>query len=70
MLEKKEAIIEAYNFVYSAATVQRMLKEKSAVRRPMNVAAEKDRLRDQLDMALVLRDDEMAPESFHFNAKH
>lgn len=58
VLEKKEAIIEAYNFVYSAATVKQMLREKkSAVRRPMNVAAEKDRLRDQLEMALVRRDD-------------
>ncbi|CAM0949683.1 unnamed protein product [Alopecurus aequalis] len=58
VLEKKEAIQEAYNFVYSAATVKQMLREKkSAVRRPMNVAAEKDRLRDQLEMALVRRDD-------------
>ncbi|KAF7071092.1 hypothetical protein CFC21_076500 [Triticum aestivum] len=58
VLEKKEDIIKAYNYVYSAATVQQMLREKkSAVRRPMNVAAEKDRLRDQLEMALVRRDD-------------
>uniref|UniRef100_A0ACD5XNR4 Uncharacterized protein n=1 Tax=Avena sativa TaxID=4498 RepID=A0ACD5XNR4_AVESA len=58
VLEKKEAIQEAYNFVYSADTVKKMLREKkSAVRRPMNVAAEKDRLRDQLEMALVRRDD-------------
>ncbi|KAM0910789.1 hypothetical protein ACQ4PT_013918 [Festuca glaucescens] len=58
VLEKKEGIQEAYNFVYSAATVKEMLREKkSAVRRPMNVAAEKDRLRDQLEMALVRRDE-------------
>jgi RNA polymerase-associated protein RTF1 len=58
VLEKKEGIKEAYNYVYSAKTVQKMLQEKkSAVRRPMNVAAEKDRLRDQLEMALVRRDE-------------
>lgn len=58
VLEKKEAIQKAYTFVYSAATVKQMLREKkSAVRRPMNVAAEKDRLRDQLEMALVRRDE-------------
>jgi RNA polymerase-associated protein RTF1 len=58
VLEKKEAIQEAYRFVYSPDTVQKMLKEKkSAVRRPMNVAAEKDRLRGQLEMALVRRDE-------------
>ncbi|XP_051185314.1 protein RTF1 homolog [Lolium perenne] len=58
VLEKKEGIKEAYNYVYSADTVQKMLQaKKSAVRRPMNVAAEKDRLRDQLEMALVRRDE-------------
>ena len=50
--EKKDAIQEAYNFVYSAKTVQKMLQQKSAVRRPINVAAEKDRLRNELEMAL------------------
>lgn len=52
VLEKKEAIQKAYNFVYSAETVKQMLEAKSAVRRPINVAAEKDRLRDALEMAL------------------
>lgn len=58
VLEKKEAIQKAYTFVYSAATVKQMLQEKkSAVRRPINVAAEKDRLRNELEMALVRRDE-------------
>jgi RNA polymerase-associated protein RTF1 len=52
VMEKKGAIQEAYKFVYSAKTVKEMLQKKSAVRRPINVAAEKDRLRDKLDMAL------------------
>ncbi|RLN28318.1 hypothetical protein C2845_PM05G16030 [Panicum miliaceum] len=52
VLEKKDAIQEAYNFVYSAGTVKKMLQQKSAVRRPINVAAEKDRLRNELEMAL------------------
>ncbi|KAL5205625.1 hypothetical protein ABZP36_033834 [Zizania latifolia] len=61
VLEKKEAIQNAYTFVYSAATVKKMLREKkSAVRRPINVAAEKDRLRNELEMALVRRDDREA----------
>ncbi|XP_062202512.1 protein RTF1 homolog [Phragmites australis] len=61
VLEKKEAIQKAYTFVYSAATVKRMLREKkSAVRRPINVAAEKDRLRSELDMALSRRDEAQA----------
>jgi RNA polymerase-associated protein RTF1 len=34
VLDKKEAIQEAYNCVYSAPTVQQMLREKSVVRRP------------------------------------
>ncbi|EES16087.1 hypothetical protein BDA96_08G129800 [Sorghum bicolor] len=57
VLEKKESIQKAYNFVYSAVTVQQMLKEKSAVRRPINVAAEKDRLRSELEMALSRRNE-------------
>ncbi|RLN32827.1 hypothetical protein C2845_PM03G17780 [Panicum miliaceum] len=52
VLEKKDAIQEAYNFVYLAGTVKKMLQQKSAVRRPINVAAEKDRLRNELEMAL------------------
>ncbi|KAL5223648.1 hypothetical protein ABZP36_010287 [Zizania latifolia] len=58
VLEKKEAIQNAYTFVYSADTVKKMLRaKKSAVRRPINVAAEKDRLRNELEMALGRRDD-------------
>ena len=57
VLEKKDAIQEAYNFVYNAQTVKKMLLQKSAVRRPINVAAEKDRLRDELEMALSQRNE-------------
>jgi RNA polymerase-associated protein RTF1 len=57
VMEKKEAIQEAYKFVYSADTVQQMLKEKKAVRQPINVAAEKHRLRNEWEMALSRRDD-------------
>ncbi|CAL4906266.1 unnamed protein product [Urochloa decumbens] len=55
--EKKDAIQEAYNFVYSAKTVKEMLQQKSAVRRPINVAAEKDRLRNELEIALSRRNE-------------
>ncbi|CAN6334256.1 unnamed protein product [Urochloa humidicola] len=57
VLEKKDAIQEAYKFVYSADTVKKMLERKSAVRRPINVAAEKDRLRNELEMALSRRNE-------------
>ncbi|CAK8543706.1 unnamed protein product [Lathyrus sativus] len=50
--EKKEAIQKINSFVYSAATVKQMLEEKkSTSRRPLNVAAEKDRLRTELEIA-------------------
>ncbi|KAL3627715.1 hypothetical protein CASFOL_029078 [Castilleja foliolosa] len=50
--EKKEAIQKTNTFVYSAATVKQMLQEKkSATWRPLNVAAEKDRLRRALEVA-------------------
>ncbi|KAH0936404.1 hypothetical protein HID58_013521 [Brassica napus] len=50
--EKKEAIKRINSFVYSAETVKQMLQEKkSASVRPMNVAAEKDRLRKELEIA-------------------
>ena len=50
--EKKEAIKKISTFVYSAATVKQMLREKkSASARPMNVALEKDRLRRELEAA-------------------
>ncbi|CAN6990353.1 protein RTF1 homolog [Brassica rapa] len=50
--EKKEAIKRINSFVYSAETVKQMLQEKkSASVRPMNIAAEKDRLRKDLEIA-------------------
>ncbi|RDX91277.1 Protein RTF1-like protein, partial [Mucuna pruriens] len=49
---KKQAIQKINLFVYSAATVKQMLQEKkSASSRPRNIAAEKDRLRTQLEIA-------------------
>lgn len=50
--EKKQAMQKINSFVYSAATVKQMLEEKkSTLRRPSNVAAEKDRLRTELEIA-------------------
>jgi RNA polymerase-associated protein RTF1 len=46
--------------VYSAATVQQMLRERSVVRRPINIAAEKDQLRSELSMALSRRNEAAA----------
>ncbi|OAY26146.1 protein RTF1 homolog [Manihot esculenta] len=58
ILEKKEAIQKTNTFVYSAATVKQMLQEKkSASSRPLNVAAEKDRLRRELEVAQLKQDD-------------
>ncbi|RCV18967.1 hypothetical protein SETIT_3G345900v2 [Setaria italica] len=57
VLEKKDAIQKAYNYVYSADAVKNMLREKSAVRRTINVAAEKDRLRNELEIALSRRNE-------------
>lgn len=58
ILEKKEAIQKVNNFVYSAATVKQMLQEKkSASSRPLNIAAEKDRLRREMDVALSKNDE-------------
>lgn len=52
VLDKKDAIQKTNSFVYSAATVKQMLQEKkSATWRPLNVAAEKDRLRRALEVA-------------------
>uniref|UniRef100_A0A2P2JRI6 RNA polymerase-associated protein RTF1 n=1 Tax=Rhizophora mucronata TaxID=61149 RepID=A0A2P2JRI6_RHIMU len=57
ILEKKEAIRKSNTFVYSAATVKQMLQEKkSASSRPLNVAAEKDRLRRALEAAQFKHD--------------
>lgn len=56
--EKKEAIKRINSFVYSAETVKQMLQEKkSASIRPMNVAAEKDRLRKELETAQSKNDE-------------
>ncbi|KAJ6707032.1 hypothetical protein OIU85_027390 [Salix viminalis] len=56
--EKKEAIRKSNTFVYSAATVKQMLQEKkSASSRPLNVAAEKDRLRRELEIAQSKHDE-------------
>ncbi|CAA7029657.1 unnamed protein product [Microthlaspi erraticum] len=56
--EKKEAINRINSFVYSAETVKQMLQEKkSASVRPMNVAAEKDRLRRELEVAQSKNDE-------------
>lgn len=58
VLEKKEALQKAKTFVYSAATVKQMLQEKeSSLSRPLNVAAEKDRLRRQLEIAQSKHDE-------------
>ena len=58
LLEKKEAIQKTNMFVYSAATVKQMLQEKkSASSKPLNIAAEKDRLRSELAVAESKRDD-------------
>ncbi|XP_020212948.1 protein RTF1 homolog [Cajanus cajan] len=53
VVDKKEAIQKIKLFVYSAATVKQMLQEKKSTKsRPLNIAAEKDRLRTELDIAL------------------
>lgn len=58
VLEKKDSIQKINTFVYSAATVKQMLQEKkSASSRPLNVAAEKDRLRRELEVAQSRHDD-------------
>ncbi|CAN1810723.1 Protein RTF1 homolog [Linum perenne] len=52
VMEKKEAIKKSNSYVYSAATVKQMLQEKkSASTRPLNVAAEKERLRREIEVA-------------------
>ncbi|GAB2231433.1 hypothetical protein Droror1_Dr00010440 [Drosera rotundifolia] len=51
--EKREAIEKTMNtYVYSAETVKQMLQEKkSASRKPLNIAAEKEKLRRELEAA-------------------
>ncbi|ERN15034.1 hypothetical protein AMTRI_Chr02g214110 [Amborella trichopoda] len=53
VIDKGEAIQRlSSSFVYSAATVKQMLQEKkSASTRPSNIAAEKDRLRKEMELA-------------------
>ncbi|XP_057537093.1 protein RTF1 homolog [Amaranthus tricolor] len=51
--EKEEAISKINSFVYSAETVKQMLQEKKSISaRPMNIAAEKEKLRRELDVAV------------------
>lgn len=58
VVEKREAIQKTNTFVYSAATVKQMLQEKkSATWRPLNVAAEKDRLRREMEVAKSRNDE-------------
>uniref|UniRef100_A0A0V0IK27 Putative RNA polymerase-associated protein RTF1-like n=1 Tax=Solanum chacoense TaxID=4108 RepID=A0A0V0IK27_SOLCH len=58
VLEKKEAIQKSNTFVYSADTVKQMLQQKkSATWRPLNVAAEKDRLRRDMEVAKMKNDE-------------
>lgn len=58
VLEKKEAIRRTSTYVYSAATVKQMLEEKkSATSRPLNIAVEKDRLKNLLEVAKSKNDE-------------
>ncbi|RDX92839.1 Protein RTF1-like protein, partial [Mucuna pruriens] len=58
VLEKKESIRRTSRYVYSAATVKQMLEEKkSAPSRPLNVAVEKDRLKNLLEVAKSKNDE-------------
>lgn len=57
VLDKREAIKKTNSFVYSAATVKQMLQEKkSSSSRSMNIAAEKERLRRQMELAVSKHD--------------
>ncbi|XP_047310494.1 protein RTF1 homolog [Impatiens glandulifera] len=56
--EKKESIQKTNTFVYNADTVKQMLHDKKAATwRPLNIAAEKDRLRRELEVAKSKNDD-------------
>ncbi|KAK9676977.1 hypothetical protein RND81_11G113600 [Saponaria officinalis] len=58
VVEKWDAIEKTNSFVYSAETVKQMLQEKKSVSaRPLNIAAEKEKLRRELEYA-VDREDE------------
>ncbi|KAM0952187.1 putative Plus-3 domain, Plus3-like superfamily protein [Dioscorea sansibarensis] len=55
---KKKAIQKINTFVYNAATVKQMLQEKkSASSRRINIAAEKDRLRKEMEVAQSRKDE-------------
>lgn len=57
ILEKQGAIDKINTFVYSAETVKQMLQEKKSVSaRPMNIAAEKEKLRRELEIAEYKQD--------------
>lgn len=58
LLEKKEEIRMAMNYVYSAETVRQLIQDKKSVSlRPANVAAEKGRLRTELEFARARNDE-------------
>nr|XP_043629175.1 protein RTF1 homolog [Erigeron canadensis] len=58
VLDKRDAIEKTNSYVYSAETVKQMLHDKkSTIRRPLNVAAEKDRLREALEVAQTKHDE-------------
>ncbi|KAF7805038.1 protein RTF1-like protein [Senna tora] len=52
---KREAIRKTNSYIYSAATVKQMLEEKKG--RPLNIAVEKDRLKNQLEVAKCNEDE-------------
>lgn len=56
--EKKEEIEKTNSFVYSAETVKHMLQEKkSAATRPLNIAAEKEKLKREMEAAQYRNDE-------------
>nr|XP_043609580.1 protein RTF1 homolog [Erigeron canadensis] len=58
VLDKRDAIEKSCSYVYSAETVKQMLHEKkSTIRRPLNVATEKDRLSRVLEGARRKQDE-------------
>ncbi|KAK4273382.1 hypothetical protein QN277_021797 [Acacia crassicarpa] len=54
--ERREAIRKTNTYIYSAATVKQMLEGKKT--RPLNIAVEKDRLKNQLEIAKSNLDEE------------
>lgn len=57
--DKKEAIDKANSFVYSAETVKQMLEKKkgSSASRPLNIAAEREKLRREMERAVENEDE-------------